>query len=238
MRLFAGVQFSPGGANRMIKRVVVAIALISCTVPQVFSAAEAQQYANSKGGYKVDANRLQPASWHKSPLEMHILDMTPRVIDMRNRQAQDTYTINVGPVPETPGNNYVIGAPGPNDPNATAGGGGRNPGSTTPNSITFRGLPRAGFEANAPLAQPLGRNLPNGNSTNLLGNSNANLSGQMLTRQRQTRTGPIASAGRPIAMNSAPAMYRGDYRGPGGNTASSGSSNSNVYGKMLHRLSK
>lgn len=37
----------------------LALALLAGFLPQIFDAAEAQQYSNSKGGYRIDLSRLR-----------------------------------------------------------------------------------------------------------------------------------------------------------------------------------
>lgn len=217
----------------MKKRAFLALALLTGFLPQMFDAAEAQQYANSKGGYKIDPSQLQKAEWHKSPMEAHILDMTPRVIDFRTRQKEDSYTINIGPAAQTPGNNYVINAPGP----GAVGSGMQNGGG--PGSLTISGLPRSGFEANAPLAKPIGamRNLPNGQTTNLLANTNAGVRGQLMTKTAPP-PGIAASSGRPVAMAPTRAMIynNGDYRNPGASVQRSGYVRATAVGVLKSRL--
>lgn len=222
----------------MKKHVVLALAVLSGLVPQLFlDAAEAQQYANSKGGYKIDPSRLQKAEWNRSPLEVHILDMTPRVRDFRGAPAEDSYTINMGPAAQAQGNNYVINAPGPGGGSGMQNGGGRPVGG--PGSFTISGLPKSGFEANAPLAKPIGamRNLPSGHSSNLLANTNAGVSAQLRTRTAQ-RPGVAGSNARPIAMAPARAMKynNGDYSNPGASGQNSGSAHATVVGVLKSRL--
>lgn len=222
----------------MKKRAFLALALLTGFVPQMFDAAEAQQYANSKGGYKIDPSRLQKAEWNKSPLEVHILNMQPRVKDFRGEQQEDSYTINIGPAAQTPGNNYVINAPGPGGGGSRMQTGGGRP-AGGPGSFTISGLPKSGFEANAPLAKPIGamRNLPNGHTTNLLANTNAGVTGQLLTKTAP-RPAIAASSGRPIAMAPTRAMSynNGDYRNPGAAVQSSGYARATAVGVLKSRL--
>lgn len=225
----------------MKKHAVLTLAILSGLVPQLFfDAAHAQQYANSKGGYKIDPSRLQRAEWNKSPLEVHILDMSPRVKDFRGGPAEDSYTINIGPAAQTPGNNYVINAPGPGGGGAgMQNGGGRPAGG--PGSFTISGLPRSTFEANAPLAKPIGamRNLPSGHSTNLLANTNAGVSGQLMTKPAP-RSGVAGSNARPIAMTPTRTMTynNGDYKNPGASVQNAGNVHTNVVGLLKSRLNK
>ncbi|MBY0546083.1 MAG: hypothetical protein K2W95_02210 [Candidatus Obscuribacterales bacterium] len=216
----------------------LALALLAGFLPQIFDAAEAQQYSNSKGGYRIDPSRLQKAEWNRSPLEVHILDMSPRVKDFRGGQQEDSYTINIGPTAQNPGNNYVINAPGAGGGgNGMQNGGGRAFGG--PRSFTISGLPQSGFEANAPLAKPIGamRNLANGHTTNLLANTNAGVCGQIMTKPA-TRSGVDGSSGRPNTMPPARTMSysTGDYRNPGASAQKPGNTHATVVGVLKSRL--
>ena len=217
----------------MKKKVFAAVTIIMCLFAQTFTAAQAQQYADSKGSYKIDPTRLQKAEWNKSPLEVHILDMSPVVKDFRTRQKPDSFTINLGEIPETPGTNFVVNAPSPV----------RSPGDNSasrssarsPASITMTGLPRAGFEANAPLLRKLNSALPPGSSTNLLANAKATVNAHLAAKPA---TGHSAAASTAPALKQTPCLLHqtGDYTIANKSSSLSSSSSSRVIGVLKSRL--
>lgn len=226
----------------MKKHFVLTMTILSAFVSQVFlDAADAQGYANnSKGGYRIDRSQLQRADWNKSRMEVQLLDMTPIVKDFRGGQQEDSYTINLGPAAQIPGRNYVINAPGSGGQGqGMQDGGGRPVGG--PGFVTISGLPRSGFEANAPFAKPIGamRNLPNGKSTNLLAGSNAGVTGQLMTKAatRPRLTGSNARPGSvaPVAVMS---YNNGDCRNAGGSVERYGSTQTSVVGLLRSRLKR
>lgn len=185
-------------------------------VSSCFSAAQAQNSVNLKKG------QLQQAGWHKSALQVQIIDDSPIVNDLRRAPSQDRgYEIPIG----SPGGGNRIpegGIPLGNGPSAVR--------------ISPSSLPSAGFGSNIP-ARGI---LPAGN---LQQAKMGGLGNKYAEQQKAANTGVSARPllGKPshaarAVPASGPASYSNSY-GPSGGSAVGGgggsSSSSDVRGKLL-----
>lgn len=167
----------------------------------VFSQVEAS--AQNAGSINIKKNQLQQAGWHKSPLQVQILDDGPVIKDYRTAPASDQgYNIPLAPTGNNGGRIPEGGLP------FNTGSGPVTPRIQTPN------LPQAGFGSNIP-ARGMGP------ATALPGVKMGGLGNQYAQQQQSKST----VAARPVGLGkpasgmraaAAPASYGSSYGGSGG----------------------
>lgn len=142
--------------------------LLVCSAAPALAAP--QQRQQQHGGYMVDTSNLQLSTFNKSPLQVQILDNSPRVSDHRHPAQVNPLIIAIPPLPNAQAVQIPVGAvPIGNGIYAIPS---QSPSANRSNPmVDLSNLPQAGYQSNIP-AQPIstGRNLAPGFATGVHAN--------------------------------------------------------------------
>ncbi len=139
-----------------------------------------------------DASHIQ-----RAPLRIQLIDPNPIITDTRKREEDTTYMIHVPPMPVAKHQVVEIGQP------VDAGATGGTHSGVNPVNIRTNHLPGASFQSNIPAqGTALGRDLPNGSSSNGLKNVMAH---NMLPTPRTSGSPGAGAPGRSSSPAQSPA---------------------------------